>query len=84
MSFTWSAGSRSGVGQLAIVLVDLLAEFGDHERQVVPDELRAAQDQQPPMSVDGTTSTMTAVRGPNASVSNAASSAPPVAPMKKM
>ena len=36
------------------------------------------------MIVDGTTITSTAVRGPNSSVSSAESSAPPVAPMKKM
>ena len=38
----------------------------------------------PPTIVDGTTSASTAVRAPNASVSSAARSAPPVAPMKKM
>ena len=38
----------------------------------------------PPMIVDGITMTSTAVRGPNSSVSNPESRAPPVAPMKKM
>ena len=36
------------------------------------------------MMVDGTMITITAVRGPNSSVSRPESSAPPVAPMKKM
>ena len=36
------------------------------------------------MIVDGTPSSSTAARGPTASVKNAASSAPPVAPMKNM
>ena len=36
------------------------------------------------MIVDGTTIASTAARGPNASESSAESSAPPVAPMKKM
>ena len=36
------------------------------------------------MIVDGMTITSTATRGPNSSVNSPESSAPPVAPMKKM
>ena len=38
----------------------------------------------PPTTVDGTNSTITATRGPQALVNRPASKAPPVAPMKKM
>ena len=47
MSLTCSAGMCSGDCVLALVLLHLLAELRDDQRQVVADEPRAAHDQQP-------------------------------------
>ena len=54
---TCSAGIDSGAGLLALVLLHLLLELGDHQREVVADELRARGGSgSPPMIVDGITS----------------------------
>ena len=69
MSLTWSAGMFSGSRLLAPVLVQLLAQLGDDEREVVAGSTHAPRRiSKPPMIVDGTPSTSTAARGPNASV----------------
>ena len=68
MSLTWIAGTCSGSALLALVLVELLAELGDDERQVVLDELALRMISSPPMIVDGTPSSNDGARGPKALV----------------
>ena len=73
-----------GILFLSPVLLELLLQLHHHQREVVADEVRAADDEEATdQIVEGIMMISTAARTPTRLSSRAANTAPPVAPTKK-